>query len=249
LYTGRSTQSGGPLNEQSSVGKLLERFERVFRSIDAPKTIVAVNDGSTDKTGDVLRRWQERLPLRVVDHGVNRGLGQAMRTGIASVADSAPADAVLVTMDADNSHDPALIPQMLEKHSAGADVVVASRYAPGGAEVGLPYHRHVFSRGANLVMALLFPLPGVKDFSCGYRLYRLAKLRDAMALYGSRFIEEDGFVCMAEILVKCRRVRIAAAEVPLVLRFDLREGASKMKVGRTIWRYLRFAAGQVRSGP
>ena len=90
-------------------------------------------------------------------------------------------------------------------------------------------------------------VPGARDYTCGYRLYRSSMLRRAFQAWGDRLIEEAGFVCMAEVLVKLGRGGAKVSEAPLVLRYDRKEGASKMKVMKTISRYFVMAR-RVRSG-
>jgi len=118
-----------------------------------------------------------------------------------------------------------------------ADIVIASRYAPGGDEVGLTALRKVLSRGASFLLTLMTPVPGARDYTCGFRLYRAAMLRRAADAWGSRLVEEAGFTCMAEVLLKLGRGGARVTEYPLILRYDLKEGASKMKMMRTISRY------------
>jgi dolichol-phosphate mannosyltransferase len=178
----------------------------------------------------------------LINHDGNKGLGVAMRTGLsAAAALSGPADAV-VTMDADNTHDPALIPAMRRELKAGNDLVIASRYQQGGQEIGLSASRHVFSKGASLLLRLFFPIKGARDYTCGYRMYSGDLLERAVASYGDRLVEERGFTCMAEILIKMARLGARVSEVPLVLRYDLKAGASKMNVWRTIQRYFVLIA-------
>jgi dolichol-phosphate mannosyltransferase len=87
-------------------------------------------------------------------------------------------------------------------------------------------------------LKIAFPIRGAKDYTCGYRLYSGRILRKAGEIYGENLVEEPNFVCMVEILIKLARTGASIGEVPLVLRYDLKAGASKMKIGRTIVRYL-----------
>jgi len=106
----------------------------------------------------------------------------------------------------------------------------------------------VLSRGASFLLSMVARVPGARDYTCGYRLYRASMLRRALKVWGDRLIEEAGFVCMAELLVKLGRGGARVSEAPLVLRYDLKEGASKMKVMQTISRYFVMAR-RVRSNP
>lgn len=238
-------------NEERSLPPLLERCVPVARALAAqgtPLRVLVVDDGSTDSTIAAAERFRDRLDLAVVPHGVNRNLGAALRTGLGAALERGEPGDTIATMDADNTHDPELLPRMLETmKSAGADVVIASRYAPGGAEVGLTPLRRVLSRGASTLLTLVTPVTGARDYTCGYRLYRAETLRRAAAAWGGELVEEAGFTCMAEVLLKLGRTGARVAEVPLVLRYDRKEGASKMKVMRTIGRYFVLAR-RIRSG-
>ena len=225
-------------NEERDIGTLLKRIQDAMeRQVVSHYRVLIVNDGSTDRTLVVVANAQEHMPIELLDHGVNKGLGQAMLTGLSHAAALVQDDDVLVSMDADNTHDPCLIEAMLEKVRAGADVVIASRYETGGEEVGLSAVRSILSRGASGLLRVFFPIEGAKDYTCGFRAYRGAVLKRAFQAYGDHLVEERGFTCMAEILIKLRAVRVNVAEVPLVLRYDLKSGRSKMKVARTILRY------------
>jgi dolichol-phosphate mannosyltransferase len=200
--------------------------------------VIVVNDGSTDQTLEIAEREKSAMPLLVVDHGRNRGLGEALKSGIVTASGHAEDQDVIVTMDADNTHPPDLISSMVMKVADGYDVVIASRYQNGAQEVGLGLYRKGLSRGASLLLRTLFPMKGVRDYTCGYRAYRASTIKDAVTRYGDRLIEESGFSCMVELLLKLRRLGIRCYEVPLVLRYDQKGGVSKMRVIRTIRRYL-----------
>ena len=232
-------------NEERSLPPLLERHVALgsaLRGRGAELRVLVVDDGSRDRTPAVATAFQDRLALDVVSHGVNRGLGAALRTGLnAGLSRAADGDAV-GTMDADDTHDPALFVAMWDQLDAErADVVIASRYAPGGREIGLTPLRRVLSRGASLLLSLTAPVRGARDYTCGFRLYRAAMLRRAASAFGDRLIEEAGFTCMAELLLKLGRGGAKVAESPLVLRYDRKEGASKMKMTRTVARYFALA--------
>ena len=227
-------------NEAASLPPVLEALARLPSAV-AWRAVV-VDDGSQDGTGDVARQLAARLPVDVLVHSHNRGLAAALRTGLTHVCARAAPEDVVVTMDADNTHDPGQIPQLLEAVAAGADLVVASRYARGARQVGVPAHRAALSAGVGWLLRLRFGLPGVRDYSCGYRAYRARLLQAALERYGAQLIETGGFDVAAELLVKLAALRPRAAEVPLVLRYDRKPGPSKMPTARTIAGYLRLVA-------
>jgi len=226
-------------NEAHALPKLIPALGAALTGLDY--RVLVVDDGSSDATRQIAQDFATQWPVIVAPHDRNRGLGQAMATGFAWVAAHVESEQdVVVAMDADNTHPAALIWEMLGKiESDSADVVIASRYAPGGAEVGLAWHRHVLSRGASWLLSTAFPIPGAQDYTCGFRAYRVATLQRALSVYGQEgFVSQRGFACMAEILIKLHLIQARIDEVGLVLRYDLKEGASKLPVARTISQYM-----------
>lgn len=202
---------------------------------------MVVDDGSTDATVSVCRSRWGTMPLEVSCHGQNQGLGAAMATGLRHcLLRCGPAD-VIIAMDADNTHPPALMPLMARAIRSGSDVVIASRYAPGGCEVGLSTKRKILSRGASRLLRTFFPILGVRDYTCGYRAYSAGILDRAFAAF-PELIEQKGFVCMAELLIKLGAVGAKVSEVPLVLRYDRKSGDSKMRILPTVGSYLKMVA-------
>jgi dolichol-phosphate mannosyltransferase len=231
-------------NEESGMDELLVRISAV-KFPDENAHIVVVDDGSTDSTPGILNRWTEKIGLTVLTHKPNQGLGRAMRTGLAHLADTVNESDAVIAMDSDNTHDPLLAPRMRKKQlENGFDVVIASRYAVDenepGREVGLAWHRKILSRGASIILSTSFNVIGAKDYTCGFRLYSGSILKKATKIYGDDLVTEKNFVCMAEILVKLNRIGAKISEVPLTLRYDLKGGASKLRVLKTILRYFNL---------
>jgi len=228
-------------NEERSITLLLDRIKQALKNFTGNYVVLVVDDGSTDTTKKVVEFLSNRLPVRIISHRSNQGLGAAMDTGLKEIMCTSSAEDIIVTMDADNTHDPALIQEMVNKINLGYDVIIASRYQKGGQEVGLSLRRKFFSKVVNVILKIIFPIIGAKDYTSGYRAYKGARLKEAFSFYNGKLVEEKGFLCMAEILIKLRRlISLRVVEVPLVLRYDLKNTPSKMKVMRTILRYLRM---------
>lgn len=236
-------------NESDSMRPLLSGIGETFREIGGPASVLLVDDGSSDSTAERAAEaaLEFGVPIEVVKHGTNKGLGAALRTGFERANEILAGQGAVVGMDADNTHDPSVIRSMLAKLSEGNDIVIASRYAPGGREVGLSPLRSLLSRGASLTMRTFLPVKGARDYSCGYRAYGGAALARAFAVYGDELIVEKGFVASAEILVKMAYLPSKVDEVPLVLRYDRKGGASKMNITDTIARYLRLISAGKRA--
>lgn len=229
-------------NESESLPNLLARFSKLPEDQRSELKIHVINDGSTDNTHEVARRCANGLALEVVDHANNMGLGQAVQTGIHTVIQIASDDDLMVLMDADDTHDPALVRELAAAISAGADIAIASRFVSGGDDSTAPLFRRMLSRGAALCFRAALPVDRkVRDFTSGFRAYRVSVLRRAVNHWGERLIEERGFACMVELLLKLRYCNLVISEVPMHLEYDRKQGASKIRIMRTILQYLNLA--------
>lgn len=220
-------------NEEADLPALLARIKQSMSW--ALYRVIVVDDGSCDRTAKIARQFASHMPMELIQHPSNQGLGATIRTGLLAAASQ---DGVIVTMDADNSHDPSLIRSMVSQLEAGVEVVIASRFRSGAEEHGVPAFRRILSRLSSGMLRLAIGYPGVRDYTSGFRVYRAAVIRRLIDSFGeSSFLRESDFACMLELLLKLREFGARVSEVPLVLRYDLKTGASKMRILRTAWRY------------
>lgn len=230
-------------NEEQALPKLLPALDETLRGRGVEYRMVVVNDGSHDGTAAILERFAATLPIDVITHPINRGLGETERDGFEHVAARCAPEDVVVRVEGDATHGPEYIFVLLEKLASGFDVVNTSRFQPGGGQRGVSGYRAFVSRSANLFMRLMFPIPGIRDFSCGFRAYRGQVIRDAVRVFGDDFIQLRGmgFTSTLEMIVKLHLLGCRFAEVPFVLRYDLKESASKMVSSITTLGYLLMA--------
>jgi dolichol-phosphate mannosyltransferase len=210
--------------------------------------IVVVDDGSRDGSAEILERLSSSNPIHVVAHPANQGLGQTILDGLRYACDRATPNSVIITMDADQTHPAAIIPQLVREIGAGYDMAIASRYRSGSEVFGLSLFRRILSYGASVLFQVLLPTRGVRDYTCGYRAYRTSSLCAALKHYGDDLVGGSGFECMAGILVRFRALGLRFAEVPFILRYDRKLGESKMRIERTIFSTLKLAAAARRAG-
>ncbi len=194
--------------------------------------IVVVDDGSVDDTAARADEMSRSYPVEVLRHDRNRGLGCALLTGLGHILRKGGAQDVVITKDADGTHPASLVPRMLDRLEHGWDVVIASRYRKGARECGLTQRRRLLSLISNTVYAIAEPVPGVRDYTCGFRAFRLAALQRAASV--RPVIEVVGFAATAELLLKVAACGARACEVPLVLRYDRKVGPSKLRTLRAI---------------
>lgn len=231
-------------NEKDAIRPLTEKIDVTMKGAGIRYQIVAVDDGSRDGTGTILAEMQARLPIHVITHKINRGLGESIRDGMEYVAEVGGRGDVVVRMDCDDTHDPRYILEMFEKLKAGYEVVIASRYAPGGGQIGVNWYRRTISRCANLLMKTCFPMRGVWEYTSGFRAYRVALIQDALDIFENRFIDLKGmgFTGTVEKLIKARMLGARVTEHGFVLRYDQKSGPSKVLTSLTTLGYLVLIA-------
>lgn len=227
-------------NEEKSIPQLRAMFDS---GIELPAgcdfDIIVVNDGSEDATLELANLWaKENSRVSIVSHRENLGLGQAILTGFGESIKKG--SIITVTMDADATHPGSIIYDLVSKLLEGYDIVIASRYASGGKQVGLSWERRLFSLGARYYLSLFFPLKGVRDYTCGFRAYKTELLSTALANSRGHFLVFNSFTAMVEILLKVAVIADCISEVPLILRYDLKQGGSKLKLWGTLRDYLRL---------
>jgi dolichol-phosphate mannosyltransferase len=231
-------------NEAEALPRLLRRIASISRAhFGHSLRIIVADDGSADGTPELAHQVAaaENLCLEVVSHAVNQGLGAAIKTGLTTaLARSNDHDDVIVTMDADDTHLPGLIPRMVQMIEEGNDLVIASRFQPGARMLGIPRYRQLLSTGLSWLFRVVYPIPGARDYSCGYRAYRAGLLREAFERFGNTLFAERGFACMVDILIKLHLVGAIVNEVPMILRYDRKPGATKMPVKKTIVQTFRL---------
>lgn len=227
-------------NEEGGLPDLLTAIERVFAINGRDYHVIVVDDASTDATAEIASQASYEMPLTLVQHTENQNLPGALRTGMETAIRFAADNDVIITMDGDNTHPPAIINEQLQKIEEGYDVVIASRFQPGSRVCGVPSTRVLTAFGARMLFKVLMPIPAVRDYTCGYRAYRADVLSDSMEFYGDNWVTEKGFSCMADVLLKMRRFKYVMGEVPMLLRYDQKEGGSKMKVLSTIMMTLKL---------
>lgn len=230
-------------NEEESLPRLMPKLKTTLASMNQDYRVLVCNDGSRDKTQAMLEKYAEEMPIEIIRHKINRGLGESSRDLFERAAEITQSGDVIVRLDCDDTHEPEYIPCIVEKIRSGFDVVIASRFESGGGQMGVSGYRAFISRSANLFMKVFFPIPGLKEYSCGFRGYRAEKIKEAIDFYGNNFIQLKGlgFTCTLEKLVKLKLINAKFGEVPFLLRYDQKQSASKMVGSVTTLGYLVMA--------
>jgi dolichol-phosphate mannosyltransferase len=227
-------------NEAQGLPSLLEKIRATFAANGREYHVIVVDDASTDNTAEIASQESFHMPLTLIQHQVNQNLPGALRTGFTEANRIAQDGDIIITMDGDDTHQPGTINRLIQLIADGYDVATASRFQSGARVIGVPPLRVLMAWGARMMFKTIMPIPGVRDYTCGYRAYRATVLRKAMDFYGDEFVSEAGFSCMADVLLKMRRFGFIFGEVPMLLRYDQKQGGSKMAVANTVWLSLKL---------
>jgi dolichol-phosphate mannosyltransferase len=225
-------------NEAATVRRIVEAVRRLSRA-----HVLIVDDGSPDGTGEIADWLAERdYGVHVLHRTEKAGLGAAYRAGLRWGLDLGY-DA-LGEMDADGSHDPADVPRLLDA-LGNADLVIGSRYVPGGAVRNWPLRRRLLSRGGNWYVQAMTGLP-VNDATAGFRMFR----RQTLLALDVDDVQSDGYSFQIEMALRAHALGFRVVEIPVTF-VERTEGASKMSraiVLEALWRVPRWAL-EARMGP
>lgn len=220
-------------NEMDSLPRLVERLQ----ALPLPPHVLVVDDASPDGTGGWAEERARAGGLSVIRRGGKLGLGTAYLEGFRRAL--AEGFDPIITMDSDLSHPPEVIPDMLRLIREGDhDLVIGSRYVPGGGTRNWPASRIFLSTCANFVARTLLRF-SPRDCTAGFRCYRADLLRRLPL----DEIRADGYSFLVELLFLCTKARARMTEVPIVFE-DRRFGQSKIsrsEISRGVLTVFRLA--------
>jgi dolichol-phosphate mannosyltransferase len=188
--------------------------------------VLVVDDGSPDGTGELAAELAADDPhVSVIHRTSKQGLGPAYAAGFDAAL--ASGSAVIVEMDADFSHNPNDLPRLVAGLEEGADLVIGSRYVPGGATPDWPPIRQAISRAGNIYARTMLGIP-VRDATAGFRAFRA----DALSRLPYHRAQASGYGFQVEMAWRAIEAGLTVVEIPVVFRDRLR-GKSKMS-GRIV---------------
>lgn len=228
-----------------------ENIETVVRRVRAARPdvdLLVVDDASPDGTGVLADRLAAHDPqVHVLHRGRKDGLGGAYRAGFAWGLDRDYE--VLVEMDADGSHLPEQLHRLLDaiEHGDGADLVIGSRWVPGGAVANWPWYRRAISRGGTAYARTMLALP-VEDATAGYRAFRAS----ALLQIHLELVASQGYCFQIDLTRRAHAAGLRIVEVPITF-VEREHGRSKMSaaiVREALWRVTTWGVRQrLRLGP
>jgi len=212
-------------NEENDVKKTLQKVSKVLKKTKQPFEIISVDDGSSDKTLQVLNKSKRKYRnLRVISHEMNKGPGAAFRTGFAAAKGD-----IIITMDADLSFSPEYIPQML-KELKDADVVIGSQHLRKGNIQNVPQWRIFVSKAAVFLDRLMLgvKLSSLSSFFVAYKAPVIKKIQ----------FKSNSFDAQCEIIAKLYKKGYHIKEIPCILRWS-NERKNRLSFKKLIGEILR----------
>ncbi|GAB6902986.1 polyprenol monophosphomannose synthase [Kineosporia succinea] len=217
----------------------LENLPLILRRVRAAEPgahVLIADDNSPDGTGELADRLAEADEnVHVMHRAGKQGLGAAYIAGFDWGLDQGYD--VLVEMDADGSHPPEQLPDLLDRIDAGADLAIGSRYVAGGRSVNWPKRRQLLSKGANLYVAIALSLH-VRDSTAGFRAFRRTTL-EKLDLHD---VESQGYCFQVDLTQRAIRRGFRVDEVPITF-VEREHGTSKMDqaiVVEALWQVTRW---------
>jgi dolichol-phosphate mannosyltransferase len=224
-------------NERENLPRMIEALRPVLREGDR---VLVIDDNSPDGTGEIADALAAAHPFVAVLHRQHKeGLGRAYIAGFhRALADGAE---LVLEMDCDFSHDPADVPRLIEAAENGADLVLGSRYVPGGGTRNWGLARRLISRGGSLYTALFLRM-GVKDPTGGFKCFR-RKVLEQLELDA---VTPRGYAFQIELTYRAKQAGFKVVEIPITF-VDRVVGQSKMSrsvVLEAIWRVPLLRVGR-----
>ncbi|MBW3660217.1 MAG: glycosyltransferase family 2 protein [Gemmatimonadetes bacterium] len=227
-------------NEEDTIGLLLYKIREVMKDVRREYLAVVLDDGSKDATGRIAERYRRFLPVKVLRHAENRGLGPSLDRLVREAARLSryPERDIAITIEADFSYSPDSVPEMVQEIEAGADVVVAARTHPESEVDEVPWSRRSSARLVSTVLRAVMPVPGVADYLSTFRAYRIGSLKRALETYQESLITTRDASANVELLLRVARFHPTFVEVPARCRFDIRPRPSRHRWGKTVRSHL-----------
>lgn len=229
-------------NEKENLAKILPALYSFLQGVINNYKIVIIDDGSTDGTRDVAKYIKEPVPIYIISHEKNRGIGGVFKTIADFVNRSVTMNDFIIVLEADGTSDYTLIPKIIEHLQNGYDMVIASRYIKEGGYKNFPLKRYMLSLIGNKLLRILSRNRNITDYTIFYRGYRASIIKNGLSACGGNIIKSKTFLANTELLLNLSAMTEKIIEIPFIYSYDKKLGKSKMPVLKTLSEYLYFIA-------
>jgi dolichol-phosphate mannosyltransferase len=222
--------------EEPTIGLLLYKIRQIMLDVRRDYLAIVLDDGSRDATAEVAERYRRFLPIKVLRHAENRGVGPSLDRLVREAArlSAFPERDIAIVLDADFTWSPEAVPEMVRQIEAGADIVIGSRFHPESEAAGMSFGKRLSTRIGSVVLQAVMPLPHVSDYGSTFRAYRIATLKRAVTALQEGLLTTKGATANVELLLRLGRFHPAIAEVPVRLQEEVRRRPSRHRWSRAV---------------
>ena len=225
-------------NEEKNLVKMFKQINNL--KVASNIIVILIDDCSIDNTM-ALKSMKNKFKIIYKRHSRNMGLSIALESGFNLVKNIAKKNDLIVTMDSDNTHPIKIIPRMMDVLvNNNSDIIIASRFLPTSKINGLSFFREFLSWAAKHIYSFSFPYKNLKEYTGNFRIYRSYLIKKLMK--NRKFFKNEDFNIVVKILLffikNIKKLKIS--EYPLILNYQHKMGASKMRIGRNIFFTLKL---------
>lgn len=233
-------------NEEDNLKQFIPNLDKELKIINQNYEIIACLDGSSDGSLELINNFQKTIPIKALPIINSRGLGIAYKRVFLDIIKNSDDQDLIISLDADNTHNPNQFKEMVDYFNDNSlEVLVASRFCNNSTMVNFPLYRQLISKSISILLQFLFPIKrnsnGAKlqDYTSGYRIYKVKRLKELFAIYDNDFIKEPEFTYTCEFLIKLSFLKnIKIDEIALSYNYDKKIGQSKLRIFRNFYRLL-----------
>lgn len=222
--------------EEATIGLLLYKLREVMADVRRDYLAIVLDDGSSEGTAEVAERYRRFLPVKLLRHADNRGLGPSLDRLLREAVrlSQYPERDVAIVLEADFTWSPEAVPEMVRQIEAGADVVIAARTHPESAVRGVPLAKRWSMHLVSTVLRAVMPLPNVTDYGSTFRAYRVGLLKRAVTQYQEGLITSRDAAANIELLLRLGSFHPTIVEVPATYQEEIRGRPSRHRWPRAI---------------
>ncbi len=236
------------LNEEQNLPTLITSITSNLTKLKQDYEIIACIDASTDNSQNIIIEAKKSYPIRILPLTMQKGLGSAYKRLFLELLDKSQENDIIISLDADNTHDPMQIKQMLEIiDQKNIDLLIASRFCKNSKIYKFPLHRKFISKTVSIILQILLPIQKIdgkklKDYSSGFRAYKVKKLQELYKIEQNNIICEQDFIYTCEIALKLAKINARIDEFALIYNYDKKLGVSKLNIPKNFKRLLSLIA-------
>lgn len=231
-------------NEEQSLPEFIHNLTHELHILNREFEIIVCLDGSQDSSWEILNEAKKSHPITILEVKNQRGLGLAYKRLFLHVIENSSDDDLIISLDADNTHNPKQIKEMVEHFEKNLlDFLVAARFCGKSVMKEFPIHRQFISKSISILLQILFPIRNIsgtklQDYTSGYRIYKTDKLKKLFAIHKDKFITEPEFTYTCELLINLSRLKPRVDEIAISYDYSKKIGKSKLRIFRNFRRLI-----------